>query len=213
MQVTNIRTSVGYKPANLEIESVRRILRAAMSVWTRLGYHGASLKDIAAEAGVAKSLLHYHFQSKEHLLIELQAEWCRLVARAVRSRLAEGPPSIEAALDALDQVWVAMVQTRAQFPFAFEVWRQSETNLAIRERLVAFDRELRDLIADGVRRTLGDQDLVIPADRVAALVHVALDGFSVRLWLDEDHRAVRRIFDDFKTLLLAVLHPTPRGAR
>jgi hypothetical protein len=40
-----------------------------------------------------------------------------------------------------------------------------------------------------------------------------LDGFSVRLWLDEDHRAVRRIFEDFKTLLLAAIHPHGRGAR
>jgi AcrR family transcriptional regulator len=207
MQVANIRTSVGYKPVNLENDSVRRILRAAMVVWTRDGYHGASLKDVASEAGVAKSLLHYHFQSKEHLLIELQAEWCRLVARAVRGRLAEGPPSIDAAIDALDQVWNAMVSTRAQFPFAFEVWRQSETNLAIRERLVAFDRELRELIVDGVRRTMGEVKLALPIERLAALIHVALDGFSVRLWLDEDFRAVRKIFDDFKTLLLVALRP------
>jgi AcrR family transcriptional regulator len=176
-------------------------------VWTRDGYHGASLKDVATEAGVAKSLLHYHFQSKEHLLIELQAEWCRLVARAVRGRLAEGPPSIAAAIDALDQVWNAMVSTRAQFPFAFEVWRQSETNLAIRERLVAFDRELHELIVDGVRRTMGEAKLVVPIERLASLIHVALDGFSVRLWLDQDLRAVRQIFDDFKALLLVALRP------
>jgi AcrR family transcriptional regulator len=207
MQAANIRTSVGYKPVNRENESVGRILRAAMVVWTRDGYHGASLKDVAMEAGVAKSLLHYHFQSKEHLLIELQAEWCRLVARAVRGRLAEGPPSIESAIDALDQVWNAMVSTRAQFPFAFEVWRQSETNLAIRERLVAFDREIRELIVDGVRRTMGEAKLIIPIERLASLIHVALDGFSVRLWLDEDLRAVRQIFDDFKALLFVALRP------
>ena len=203
---------MGYKPANLENDSVRRILRAAMNVWTRLGYHGASLKDVATEAGVAKSLLHYHFASKEHLLIELQAEWCRLVARAVRSRLAEGPPSIAAAIGAFDQVWDAMVATRAQFPFAFEVWRQSETNLAIRERLVAFDREIRGLIIEGVTTTLGDGPLALPADRIAAMIHVALDGFSVRLWLDEDTASVRRTFDDFKTVLLAALVP-PGGVR
>lgn len=212
MQVSNIRTSVGYKPVNLENESVQKILRAAMRVWSRLGYHGASLKDVAAEAGVAKSLLHYHFESKEHLLIELQAQWCRLVARAVRNRLAEGPPSLDAAFAALDQVWDAMVATRAQFPFAFEVWRQSETNLAIRERLVAFDRELRDLITDGVRRTLGHTQLALPPERAAGLIHVILDGFSLRLWLDEDLRRTRQLFDDWKTLLFAALVP-PGGVR
>jgi AcrR family transcriptional regulator len=206
MQASNIRTSVGYKPANLANESVQKILRAALSVWTRLGYHGASMKEIAAEAGVAKSLLHYHFASKEHLLIELQAEWCRKVARATRRRLEAGTPSPAAALEAFDQVWRAMVATKAQFAFALEVWRQSETNAAIRERLVMFDRELRELIADGVRITMGDA-LPIPAERVAALIHVVFDGFSFRLWLEDDTSAVRRIFDDFKTLLFAALVP------
>ncbi|HTJ41018.1 MAG TPA: TetR/AcrR family transcriptional regulator [Kofleriaceae bacterium] len=199
---------MGYKPVNLENESVQRILRAAMRVWTRDGYYGASLKDVASEAGVAKSLLHYHFQSKEHLLIELQAQWCRMVARAVRSRIEEGPPSVAAALDALDQVWNAMVATRAQLPFAFDLWRESETNLAIRERLVAFDHELRALIADGIRRTLGHTKLALPVERAAALVHTVLDGFSLRLWLDEDLAKTRRIFDDFKTLFLAALVPS-----
>ncbi len=195
-----------YKPANLDNPSVRRILTAAMECWTKAGYHGASLKDIAAAAGVAKSLVHYHFASKDHLLIELQAEWCRMVARAVKSRIEAGPRSREAAMTALDQVWNAMVATRAQFGFAIEVWRQSETNPAIRRRLLAFDREIRDLIESGLRATLGD-DLALPLGRVVALVHVALDGFSLRLYLDDDVAAVRGAFDDWKTILFTALMP------
>ncbi len=213
MQSTENKGFIPFRPANLENKSVRRILRAAMSLWGSAGYHGVSMKDIAAEAGVAKSLLHYHFASKEHLLIELQSEWCRMVARAVRGRIAAGPPSLAAAIGALDQVWDAMLATRAQFPFAIEVWRQSETNVAVQRRLVAFDREIRTMIVDGVRATLGDVSLPIPIDRIAALIHVALDGFSIRLWLDDDVTGVRRTFDDFKTILLAALVPSNGGVR
>jgi AcrR family transcriptional regulator len=197
-----------YKPANLENPSVRRILGAAMQCWTRAGYHGASLKDIAAEAGVAKSLVHYHFASKDHLLIELQAEWCRIVARAVKGRIAAGPPSIAAARAALDQVWASMVATRVQFGFALEVWRQGETNPAVRRRLVEFDGEIRALLASGLRATLGDLPLALPIERLVALVHVGLDGFSLRLYLDDDVAAVRQAFDDWQQLLFAALTPT-----
>ena len=196
-----------FKAANLENPSVRRILGAAMTVWTRDGYHRASLKDIAAEAGVAKSLLHYHFSSKEHLLIELQAEWCRMTARAVKSRIAAGPPSVAAAVAALDQVWDAMVATRAQFPFAIEVWRQSEHNPAIRRRLLAFDAEIADLILEGLRTTLGPLARGLPLERVVPLVQVALDGFSLRLWLDDDTASVRRAFEDYRDILIAALVP------
>lgn len=200
-----------FKPANLENKSVQRILGAALSLWARDGYHGASLKDIAAEAGVAKSLLHYHFESKEHLLIELQADWCRKVARAVRGRLAAGTPSMATAFAALDQVWHAMVATRAQFPFAIEVWRESCRNPAIRARLVEFDREILSLVEVGLVQSLGPltERLRLPVDRMAAVIHAMLDGFSLRLFLDDEVAGVRRVFDDFKALFAAALVPDP----
>lgn len=208
-----------YKAVNLQNKSVRQILRAALDLWTRDGYHGASLKDIAAAAGVAKSLVHYHFESKEHLLIELQADWCHRVAAAIRARLASAPPSIDAALAALDQVWDALVATRAQFPFALEVWRQSLHEPSIRARLQAFERELRDIYVDGLRQTLGPlaDRLALPPARAAALVQVLLDGLALRLFLDDDVAAARATFDDAKRLLAASLlrdptTPTPEAA-
>src|SRR5215831_907772 len=109
-------STADFKPVNLENASVQRILSAALACWSRDGYHGSSLKDIAAEAGVAKSLLHYHFQSKEHLLIELQAVQHRQVAAEIRERLKARGPSIEGALDALDQCWDALVAESGHFP-------------------------------------------------------------------------------------------------
>jgi AcrR family transcriptional regulator len=201
-----------YKPINLENKSVRHILRAAQELWTRDGYHGASLKEIAAAAGVAKSLVHYHFESKEHLLIELQADWCHRTARAIRARVAVTPPSAAAALAALDQVWDAMVMTRAQFPFAVELWRQSVTNPPVRERLRAFDRELLALYSEGLLSTLGPlaAQLALPVERAAALIQAVLDGICLRLFLEDDVASVRRTFDDAKTLLVAALLPPDR---
>src|SRR5215467_9031854 len=138
-------TNTEFKEVNLENESVQRILAAALACWSRDGYHGSSLKDIAAEAGVAKSLLHYHFQSKEHLLIELQAVQHRQVAAEIRERLKARGPSIEGALDALDQCWDALVAESGHFPFTLEVWRESLTNTSVRERLDAFRAEMLSL--------------------------------------------------------------------
>jgi len=199
-----------FKRVNLENKSVRQILRAAMELWARDGYHGASLKEIAAAAGVAKSLVHYHFESKEHLLIELQADWCHRTARAIRARVATAPPSVAAAFAALDQVWEAMVQTRAQFPFALELWRQSVNNPSVRERLRAFDRELCSLYAEGLVAALGPlaAGLSLPLPRAAALIQAVLDGICLRLFLEDDVAAVRATFDDAKTLLVSALLPS-----
>lgn len=202
-----------FKAVNLDNKSVQRILWAAQEMWTRDGYHGVSLKDIAAAAGVAKSLVHYHFESKEHLLIALQADWCKRTARAIRERVSARPPSVEAASAALDQVWDAMVATRAQFPFAIELWRQSVSNPSVRTRLRTFDEELCQLYAEGLTSALGPlvSQLAVPVDRAAALIQTILDGISLRLFIEDDLIAVYRVFEDAKFMLLAALLPPSRS--
>ena len=43
------------------------ILQAAIKVFVKKGYEGASMRQIADLAGINKSLLHYYFRSKEKL--------------------------------------------------------------------------------------------------------------------------------------------------
>lgn len=47
------------------------LLNAASEVFGRSGYHGASLDEIAAVAGVSKALIYEHFASKRELHAEL----------------------------------------------------------------------------------------------------------------------------------------------
>ena len=50
-----------------------QIVTAAAAVLGRQGYANTSLKQVAQEAGIAPGLLHYYFQSKEDLLLEVVA--------------------------------------------------------------------------------------------------------------------------------------------
>ncbi len=67
-----------------ESAPIAGILSAAESCFARAGYEGASMREIAEVAGVSKSLLHYHFDSKEHLFVEVQIRaYNRLAARVL----------------------------------------------------------------------------------------------------------------------------------
>jgi TetR/AcrR family transcriptional regulator, fatty acid metabolism regulator protein len=46
----------------------RTILRAAVEVFARKGYHGCRIADVAREAGVAYGLVYHYFKNKEELL-------------------------------------------------------------------------------------------------------------------------------------------------
>jgi len=59
--------------------NTRQILAAAEHVFGRHGFHGASMMEIAREAGLPKANIHYYFGTKEDLhravLEQILAEW------------------------------------------------------------------------------------------------------------------------------------------
>jgi AcrR family transcriptional regulator len=63
--------------------AMERILEAAERCIGEKGYQGATLQDIAEEAGVSKALVHYHFHSCEPVLCELLPFFERDEARHV----------------------------------------------------------------------------------------------------------------------------------
>ena len=52
---------------NNEISTEDRILDSAYNIFLLFGYHGTTLQQIAMQAGVNKSAVHYYFRSKERL--------------------------------------------------------------------------------------------------------------------------------------------------
>src|SRR4051812_12989761 len=58
----------------------RELVRAAIRVFARKGFHAARVGDIAEEAGVAHGLLYHYFRSKEDVLETIFREtWTRVV--------------------------------------------------------------------------------------------------------------------------------------
>jgi AcrR family transcriptional regulator len=53
--------------SNKEADTERRIMEAAAKVFMQKGRLGASMQDIADEAGINRTLLHYYFRNKEKL--------------------------------------------------------------------------------------------------------------------------------------------------
>ena len=60
-----------------------RILQAAFTVLSRQGYENTSIKDIAEQAGVAQGLVHYHFKSKQQLVLAVLQFVCQKVELGV----------------------------------------------------------------------------------------------------------------------------------
>jgi TetR/AcrR family transcriptional regulator len=69
----------GPEAGNVRREATAAILAAAERVFSRGGFDGARMADIAAEAGLPKANLHYYFGTKERLyaavLEDIVTQW------------------------------------------------------------------------------------------------------------------------------------------
>lgn len=83
------------------------ILRAAVAVMGEDGYEGASMRDMAARAGVSVAALYYHFPSKLDLLREFLDEAYDIILARLDRRLLDAPPTASARLDEIVATLIA----------------------------------------------------------------------------------------------------------
>lgn len=72
-----------------------RILRAAVTIFSRKGFFNSKVSEIARAASVADGTIYLYFRNKDDLLISLFEEKMGEVVADVRRRIADGGNSLE----------------------------------------------------------------------------------------------------------------------
>jgi len=79
-------------PSEAQREKRRRILRGAITVFARHGYHASKVGDVAKEAGVAYGLVYHYFGSKEQLLDTIfRRTWTRMLEAVEEVERSDAP--------------------------------------------------------------------------------------------------------------------------
>ncbi len=79
-----------------------RILDAALSTFSRKGYHDTRLDDIVGESETSKGAIYFHFANKERLFLALVDQFADLLERRVLEAIedkAEGMARVQIALE------------------------------------------------------------------------------------------------------------------
>ncbi len=191
-------------PTQRGARSIARIVDAAARLFGREGFQGASMGDVASEAGVSKGLLHYHFQSKEQLLIEAVRTTFRHIHHRFAERFERGERGLDTAEEALGALWGAVRDLSAWTPFMVQTISLATKPGPLRDDLFAFYAESEALLASGIREAFaGGPEPVLPPERLARLVRVALHGLVVELAharTDEERAAVDQACSDLREL-------------
>ncbi len=138
------------KPGNTREETRAAILAAAEKEFEANGFAGASLSGIAERAKITKSLIHYHFKSKEALWQEIKESRFADYADLQRQILAE----YDDAREFLRQSFTAYFTFLQRNPSFLRLmwWMQAEHGRSQHpQHDLVVSASMRTLVEDGIR--------------------------------------------------------------
>ena len=146
-QPAPVATDAG-PPTTKGVEARQRIIAVAESLFTRKGFDGASMRDIAAEANMQAASMYYYFPSKEELL---WAVW----EKGGRELLERARVALEGKSDPWERMEAACIAHVAglllgwrnvnQVLFIMPPWQYPES---IRDRVIALRDEYEAIFID-----------------------------------------------------------------
>lgn len=152
-------------------ERTDELLEATCRVVARQGAHGLRMSDVAGEAGVSNSLLHYYFATKAELLGRAFAHAEERVFERARAEL-DALPTAAARLDRFLSLYV---EKDVVFEENWVLWNEMWSS-------ALFDEELRPAIESAYRRWVGF---------ITELLHAGREDGSVPRDVDADDAGAR----------------------
>src|SRR6202034_627487 len=156
----------------------RRLLDGAEAVFARSGFHGASVEEIAREAGATTGALYSNFASKEDLFLALFAERIDTDFDDYSRIVTAGGTLEEQARGAADR-WMAILRERPDyFPLLIEFWAHAIRKPLLRERLAGRFASLREASARVVLEGAEQQGFHPPNAEAGQLVGMLVNALG-----------------------------------
>jgi AcrR family transcriptional regulator len=150
------------------------LLEAAASVYARRGFSGATLDEVAGEAGFTKGAVYDHFGSKENLLLAL---WEEYLAGQITEQMAlfdRGRDSWERPLAGSARWMELLAQDPDPFRLFVELWVYAQREERLRSRLAAALAALGQTFANFAETTASEAGLDPPSGASARFGTVTL---------------------------------------
>ncbi len=175
--------SISAEPKEGTNATRERIFSAALYLFSRNGFDGTSVREIAERAGVTKPVLYYHYGSKEQLYIALILH-CYECAREVIEPAADGSGDLRTRLrrltrahfecfarqrDAMALLYAVAFAPRKGAP-DFDFGEYDEIHIEI------LSRPIRDAVSSG---EIGEIDVRLAATHLNGMIHLHLMNWIV----------------------------------
>jgi AcrR family transcriptional regulator len=206
------RRSTGPSREEKKALTRERLLDAAAAVFARKGFTGASLDDVAEEAGLTKGAVYSNFDSKEDLVTTLIEERLDRPELGIADVVDPASSRLDQATQAGDLYMSRFETDRESFLLDFEFSLHLARNPHLVKRFNQRYRDLRANTADLIETNAADAgiELPMPKDELAAVLLALGAGLTLDRLVDPDN-VPADLFGKTIGLLLAQPGGQPAG--
>ncbi|AJA46162.1 transcriptional regulator, TetR family [Clostridium pasteurianum DSM 525 = ATCC 6013] len=127
------------------------IFYSAIKVFSNNGYNGATMDEIASNAGVAKGTLYYHFKSKEEIFKYIIEEGVNLMKNEIDEATDKEKTALEK-LKAVCRVQLNLIYKNRDFfkVIASQLWGKELRQLELRDIMRNYVVHIEEFVKDAM---------------------------------------------------------------
>lgn len=169
------------------LQTRERLLEAAALVFSRRGFHAASVEEIAEEAGFSKGAVYSNFASKEELFLVLLDRHLEAELQSVASQFAQKSYSNKAEGESPGLSFAAQLEERRSWTvLIIEFILYALRHPSVQQQLAERYRAARDELASLLRRVAQAEtdSSAYPAEYVAWALLALGTGLALQAYLE-----------------------------
>lgn len=172
-------------------ETEEQIFEAARTIFQRSGYAGARMQEIADEAGINKSMLHYYFRSKDKLFLavfrESAGRFLPVISKVLNSDLAL-VPKVEKLIETYHNIFREnpylprfVIHEMSQNPERFKAFLSEHGP----KPPTVFIRQVREEVRAGTMRPIKPEEFIINTISLCVFPFIARHMIEVVFGMDD----------------------------
>ncbi len=167
----------------------KQIIEVAAKTIAKQGFNNTSLEDIAANAGVSKGVISYHFANKYNLIRDMTATLMQQMNQFIKERVAESETNTEKLHNYIRASIEFFYEKRDHFLVIMDVG----INHSAREESNPFSpfsyrlcrHEISEIILAGQKK---GEFKVLPVEPLASNIQATIDGLGIQYIFTSDRK-------------------------
>jgi len=164
----------------------REIVEAAYQTLLEDGFSGASIRKIASRAGTSKYMIHYYFEDKDTLLIEVVKKVVRDINITIDGIFRRYPTNKERIEKGIRDYWEGFKKDPGHLAILQESVIYGRRIPEINERILVFYRGVVDKLAEDIAADPSNEKELSREESRALVIHLfaTLDGLAIQYMRD-----------------------------